>query len=173
MVLGMSLATYTVIHVIISLIGITSGLVVVYGLLKGKRLDLWTGIFLASTILTSITGFGFPFAGVTPAIKLGITSLVALAVAVVARYPMQMSGAWRKTYVISACLALYFNVFVLVVQSFEKVPALRAAAPTQKEAPFAAAQLVVLASFGLLTYLAVKRFRAEPGVRMRSAGRAA
>lgn len=173
MVLGMSLTTYTVIHVIISLIGIATGLVVLYGLLKSQRLNVWTGLFLASTILTSVTGFGFPFAGVTPAITLGIISLVVLAVAIVARYPMQMSGAWRKTYVISACLALYFNVFVLVVQSFEKVPALKAAAPTQKEAPFAATQLVVLVAFAVLTYLAAKRFRAEPTVVARSPGKAA
>jgi hypothetical protein len=169
----MSLATYTAIHVIISLIGIGSGLVVLYGLLKSKRLDGWTGLFLTTTVLTSVTGFGFPFSGLTPAINLGIISLVVLAVAIVARYPMHMSGAWCRTYVISACIALYLNVFVLVVQSFEKVAALRAAAPTQKEAPFAAAQLTVLVVFALLTYLAAKRFRVEPTVGARSARKAA
>jgi len=173
MVLGMSLATYTVIHVIISLIGIASGLFVLYGLLKSKCLDGWTRLFLATTVLTSVTGFGFPFNGVTPAIKLGIISLVVLAVAIVARYPMHMSGAWRKTYVISACIALYLNCFVLVVQSFEKVPALKAAAPTQKEAPFAVAQLTVLAVFAVLTYLAAKRFRAEAEAVVQSVGKAA
>jgi hypothetical protein len=173
MVFGMSLATYTTIHVIISLIGIASGLVVLYGLLNRKRLDAWTALFLTTTVLTSVTGFGFPFAGVTPGIKLGIISLVALAIAIVARYPMHMSGAWRKTYVISSCIALYLNVFVFVVQSFEKVPALRAVAPTQKEAPFAAAQLTVLAAFAVLTYLAAKRFRAEPSLMARTAGKAA
>jgi hypothetical protein len=169
----MSLATYTVIHVIISLIAIASGLVVLYGLLNGKRLNAWTGLFLATTVLTSVTGFAFPFNGVTPAIKLGIISLAVLAVAIVARYPMHMSGAWRKTYVISACIVLYLNCFVLVVQSFEKVPVLKAAAPTQKEAPFAVAQLTVLAVFAVLTYLATKRFRPEPLVLTRSAGKAA
>lgn len=173
MVLGMSLATYTAIHVIISLTGIASGLVVLYGLLKSERLDGWTGLFLTTTVLTSVTGFGFPFTGVTPAINLGIISLVVLAVAIVARYPMHMSGAWRKTYVISACIALYLNVFVLVVQSFERVPALKAAAPMQKEAPFAAAQLTVLVVFAVLTYLAAKRFRVEPMVAAPSARKAA
>lgn len=173
MVLGMSLATYTIIHVIISLIGIASGLVVLYGLLKNKRLDGWTGLFLSTTVLTSVTGFGFTFNGATPAIKLGIISLVVLALAIVARYPMHMSGAWRKTYVISACIALYLNCFVLVVQLFEKVPALKAVAPTQKEPPFAAAQLTVLAVFAVLTYMAAKRFRAEPIIMTRSAGKAA
>lgn len=173
MVLGMSLASYTVIHVIISLAGIASGLVMLYGLLKGKTLNAWTGLFLSTTVLTSVTGFGFPFKGFTPAINLGIISLIVLAVAIVARYPMHMLGGWRKTYVISACVALYLNCFVLVVQSFEKVPALKAAAPTQKEAPFAVAQLTVLAVFAVLTYLAAKRFRAEPVAVARSAGKAA
>jgi hypothetical protein len=93
-----------------------------YGLLTNKRLDGWTAVFLTMTVMTSVTGFLFPFHGVTPAIKLGVISLVVLAVAIVARYPLHL--AWRKTYVVSACAALYFNVFVLVVQSFEKIPAL-------------------------------------------------
>lgn len=174
MVLGMSLAVYTAIHIAISLIGIASGVVVLYGLLKARSLNRWTALFLATTVLTSVTGFGFPFTGVTPAIKLGIISLVALAVAIVARYPMHMAGIWRKTYVISAMAALYFNCFVLVVQSFEKVPALKAAAPTQKEAPFAIAQLTVLAAFVVLTYLAAKRFRAvSAGMVQKAVSRAA
>ena len=111
--------------------------------------------------------------GITPAIKVGIISLVLLAVAVTARYPLRMSGIWRKTYVIFALMALYLNVFVLVVQSFEKVPALKAVAPTQKEAPFVVAQLAVLAAFVVLTYLAAKRFRAEPITLAKSVGRAA
>ena len=135
MIFGMTTATYTLIHVIISLIGIGSGLVVVYGMLTGKRLDGWTAVFLTTTVLTSVTGFGFPFKGVTPAINLGVISLVVVAVAVVARYARHLAGAWRKTYVVTAVLALYLDVFVLVVQSFEKIPALKAAAPTQKEAP--------------------------------------
>lgn len=162
MVFGMSLQTYTLIHVIISLIGIGSGLVVMFGMLTGKRLDGWTAVFLITTVLTSVTGFGFPFKGVTPAINVGIISLVVLAIAIVARYARHLAGAWRKTYVVTASLALYLNVFVLVVQSFEKVPALKAAAPTQKEPPFLVAQLAALALFIVLTVFAAKRFRGEP-----------
>src|SRR6266404_4265310 len=102
MVLGMSLQTYTLIHVLISLIGIGSGLVVMYGLLTAKQLDRWTAVFLTTTALTSVTGFGFPFKGVTPAINVGIISLIVLAVAIVARYVLRLAGAWRRTYVISA-----------------------------------------------------------------------
>jgi len=130
MVLGMSLETFTPIHVLISLAGIASGLVVLYGLLTNQRLDRWTAVFLTTTALTSVTGFLFPFMAVTPAVKLGIISLVVLAIAVVARYRLHL--AWRRTYVIAACAALYFNVFVLVVQAFEKVPGLKAIAPTQR-----------------------------------------
>lgn len=173
MVFGMSLQTYTLIHVLISLAGIGPGVVVMYGLLTGKRLDRWTALFLTTTVLTSVTGFGFPFRGVTPAINLGIISLVVLAIAIVARYSLHLAGAWRKTYVVTAALALYLNVFVLVVQSFAKVPALRAMAPTQKEAPFVVAQLVVLALFVALTIFAVKRFRSEPVAVSKSASRAA
>ena len=160
MVLGMSLRTFTLIHVLISLVGIASGLPVMYGFLTNKRLDRWTAVFLFTTALTSLTGFLFPFTAVTPAIKLGILSLVVLAVVIVTRYFLHL--AWRKTYVIAACIALYFNVFVLVVQSFEKIPSLRAIAPTQKEPPFAVAQIAVLLLFVVLTTLAVKRFRVEP-----------
>jgi len=168
MVFGMTLQTYTLIHVLISLIGIGSGFVVMYGMLTSKRLDGWTAVFLTTTVLTSVTGFGFPFKGMTPAINVGIISLVVLAIASVARYARHLAGAWRKTYVATASLALYLNVFVLVVQSFEKVPALKAAAPTQKEPPFLVAQLAVLALFIVLTVLAAKRFRGEPPVRVNS-----
>jgi hypothetical protein len=159
MVLGMSLPVFTMVHVLISLAGIASGFVVVYGFLTNQRLDRWTAVFLISTVLTSVTGFLFPFTAVTPAIKLGVISLAVLALAIVTRYPMHL--AWRKTYVIAACLSLYFNVFVFVVQSFEKVPPLKAIAPTQKEPPFAVAQIAVLLLFVVLTTLAVKRFRTE------------
>lgn len=157
MVLGMNLETFTLIHVLISLVGIASGLIVLYGFLTNRRLDAWTAVFLLTTALTSLTGFLFPFTAVTPAIKLGILSLVVLAIAIVTRYLVQLT--WRKTYVIAACIALYFNVFVLVVQSFEKVPSLKAIAPTQKEPPFAIAQITVLLLFVVLTTFAVKRFR--------------
>jgi len=154
----MSTATFTLIHVLISLVGIASGLVVMYGFLAAKRLDRWTVLFLATTIATSLTGFAFPNAHITPGIVIGILSLIVLAIALVARYGLRMSGAWRRIYVVTASVALYFNVFVLIVQSFEKVPALKALAPTQKEPPFAIAQLLVLALFIVLTAFAVKRF---------------
>lgn len=161
MILGMSTATYTFLHVLISLVGIGSGFVVVFGLLTGKRLDRWTALFLTTTALTSITGFGFPFDHFLPSHILAIMSLVMLAVAIPARYAFELTGAWRWVYVISSTLALYFNVFVLLVQSFEKVPALKALAPTQKEPPFVVAQLFVLLIFATLTVLATVRFHPE------------
>ena len=173
MIFGMSLHAYTQLHVLISLVGIGSGLIVMYGMLTAKRLDGWTSLFLATTVLTSVTGFGFPFVGVTPAIKLGIISLVVLAIAYMARYVRHLAGGWRVTYVISAAIALYLNVFVLVVQSFEKVPALKAIAPTQKEPPFAIAQIAVLVVFVGLTILAVRRFHPTTALAAKSANKAA
>ena len=157
MILGMSLRTFTLIHVLISLVAIASGIVVVYGFLTNHRFERLTAVFLVMTGLTSLTGFLFPFTSATPAIKLGIISLGVLAIAFVTRYLLHLT--WRKTFVIAACMALYFIVFVFVVQSFEKVPSLRAIAPTQKEPPFAVAQGVVLLLFMVLTTFAVKRFR--------------
>src|ERR1700693_1551047 len=110
MMLGMSLSTFTLVHVLISLVGIASGLVVLYGLLTGKRLDGWTGLFLATTVLTSVTGFGFPFDHLLPSHILGILSLVVLAVTIPARYKFHLGGAWRWIYVVGAGMALYFNV---------------------------------------------------------------
>jgi hypothetical protein len=162
MIFGMSLATYTLVHVAISLIGIGTGFVVMYGLINGKRLDGWTGLFLFTTVLTSVTGFGFPFERLLPSHIVGIISLVVLAGAILALYALHLAGAWRRIYVVSAAIALYLNVFVLVVQSFEKVPALKALAPTQKEPPFVVAHLVVMALFVVLTIFAAKRFRVEP-----------
>jgi hypothetical protein len=162
MILGMTLSAFTLVHIVISVIGIGSGLLVMYGLLIGKRLDGATAIFLVSTVATSATGFGFPFDHLLPSHKVGILSLLVLAVAIVARYVFDLAGAWRGMYVVSAAVALYLNVFVLVVQLFEKVPALRAMAPTQKEPPFLVVQLVVLALFVALTFIAAKRFRIAP-----------
>ncbi len=162
MILGMSTATYTFLHVLISLIGIGSGLIVMFGLLTGKRLDGLTAVFLVTTVLTSVTGFGFPFEHLLPSHVVGIISLVILAVAIPARYVFHLAGAWRWIYVVGAATALYLNVFVLVVQSFMKVPALRALAPTQKEPPFLIAQLAVLLVYFGFTILAVKRFHVEP-----------
>jgi hypothetical protein len=162
--LGMSLSTFTLVHVILSLVGICSGIVVVYGLLSGKRLDGWTALFLVSTAATSVTGFGFPFDHLLPSHIVGIISLVALAVAIVARYALHLAGAGRWMYVVGAMLAFYLNVFVLIVQSFEKVPALKDLAPTQSEPPFLAAQLFILALFVVLGVFAVRKFRIQPVV---------
>jgi len=125
MVLGMSLATFTLLHALLSLAGIGSGLIVVYGLLTGKPLNGSTAIFLVTTILTSVTGFLFPVERLLPSHVIGIISLVVLAVALLARYPLHMAGAWRWIYVVCAVLALYLNCFVLVVQSFLKASAFR------------------------------------------------
>ena len=159
MILGMSTSTFTLLHVLISLVGIASGLLVMYGLITARSFDLWTFLFLSTTALTSLTGFAFPNKHVTPGIVIGVLSMIVLAIATLARYGMRMSGAWRSIYVISSAIALYFNVFVFVVQSFEKVPALRALAPTQKESPFAISQLVVLVLFVVATVAAVRGSR--------------
>ena len=156
-----NLSPFTKLHVVISLIGIVSGLVVMSGLLVSRRFNGWTALFLISTVLTSVTGLFFPFNGVTPGIVLAIISLVLLAVAIVARYARHLSGAWRWTYVVTAMISLYLNVFVLVAQLFQKVTALKALAPTQTESPFAVTQLFVLAIFVVLTILAAIRFRGE------------
>jgi hypothetical protein len=166
MILGMSTSTFTFIHVLISLVGIGSGFIVLFGLLTRRRMDNWTALFLATTVATSVTGFGFPFTHLLPSHILGIISLIALAIAILARYSRHLVGAWRKTYVISAVIALYLNVFVLVVQCFEKVPALHALAPTQKEPPFAIAQLLVMLLFIVLTVFAAKRFREQPVIHL-------
>jgi len=162
MVFGMSLATYTAAHVAISLVGIGSGLVVLFGLLKGKNFRGWAGLFLATTVATSVTGFGFPAEHFLPSHGVGILSLIALVGAIAALYRFRLAGGWRRTYVICTMVALYLNCFVLVVQSFEKVDALKALAPTQSEPPFAIAQLVVLALFVFAGIQAAKRFRVEP-----------
>ena len=164
MILGMSTATFTLLHVLISLVGIASGLVVMYGFLTANRMDRWTILFIATTTLTSLSGFLFPNEHITPGIVVGILSMVFLAIAVGARYGLRMRGVWRPIFVITAAIALYFNCFVLVVQSFEKVPALRALAPTQKEPPFGITQLAVLILFIIVTVYAVRRFR--PDARM-------
>ena len=149
--------------------GIGSGLVVLLGLLGGKRLAGWTGLFLATTVATSVTGFGFPVEHFLPSHGVGILSLVVLAIAIVALYAKQLSGGWRRTYVITSVIALYLNCFVAVVQSFEKIARLRALAPTQSEPPFAVAQLAVLALFVGLGILAVKRFRGQAGLKASAA----
>jgi hypothetical protein len=154
--------TFTQIHVAISLIAIIAGLVVMFGLLTRKRLDRWTALFLLTTVATSVTGFFFPFHGLTPAITVGIVSMLVLAIALFARYARHLTRAWRGIYVITAMLALYLNVFVLIVQSFQKVPFLKALAPTQSEPPFLMTQIVVLVLFVVLSIVAAIRFRVAP-----------
>jgi hypothetical protein len=150
----------TFVHVLISLIGIATGLVVVFGMLRGNPMNGLTAVFLITTVLTSATGFILPAPHFLPSHAIGILSLIVLATAIAARYRYHMAGAWRRIYVIAAVIALYFNVFVLVVQSFMKVPALHDLAPTQSEPPFAIAQGAVLLLFVVLGILAAKRFRA-------------
>ena len=158
----MILQIYTIIHTLISLVAILTGFVVLFGLLTGNRIDGWTKWFLISAVATTVTGFFFPFHGITPAIKLGIISSVVLVITIYARYAKHLAGAWRWIYVVGASVTLYFNVFVGIVQSLEKIPALKAMAPTQSEPPFKLTQLVVLALFVILTLVAVIRFRPEP-----------
>lgn len=157
----MILTIYTIIHVIISLIGILSGTVVLLGLLGNQRLAGWTKLFLWTTVLTSVTGFFFPAHKILPSHITGIISLVLLAVAIYARCPKQMAGARRKVYVVTAMLAFYLNVFVLIVQSFLKIPALKALAPTQTESPFKITQLAVLVIFLVLIVMAAIRFKGD------------
>jgi hypothetical protein len=159
MILGMSTSTFTVAHVILSLIGIVSGIIVLFGMFSSNRLAGWTALFLATTVLTSVTGFFFPSAHFGAPHVIGVVSLVVLAVAILALYVYRLAGSWRWIYVGSAVLALYLNVFVGVVQAFEKLPLLSRLAPTQSEPPFFVAQLVVMAIFVILGVLAVMRFR--------------
>lgn len=164
MILGMSTSTFTLLHVVLSLAGIGSGLIVVYGLLTGKRLDGWTAIFLTTTVLTSATGYLFPVEHLLPSHIVGAISLVALAAAIAARYGFHLGGPWRLVYVIGAVIALYLNCFVAVVQSFLKVPALHALAPEGKEPPFLIAQTLVLIVFIWLGIAASKKFRGAPAM---------
>jgi len=159
MMLGLSLSTFTIVHVIISLIAIVTGFIAVFGMLTGDRMASWTAIFLGTTILTSVTGFGFPFDKVLPSHIVGAISLVFLAVALFAVYVKHLAGAWRWIYVVSAVVALWFNVFVLIVQSFMKISVLKALAPTQSEPPFQIAQGAALVLFVVLAILAVRQFR--------------
>jgi hypothetical protein len=161
MQLGLSLSTFTTVHVIISLIGIVSGLIAMCGMLGSNRMPGMTAIFLLFTILTSATGFLFPFKGVTPADIIGALSLLLLAIACVALYGMKLSGAWRWIYAVTAMISLYFNVFVLVIQSFLKIPALHALAPGEPPGGpvFGVVQGVVLVFFVLVIIGAVRRFR--------------
>ena len=164
MILGMSLSTFVLVHVIISLVGIAAGLVVMFGLLGSNRMSGLTAVFLICTILTSATGFLIPplvSDKLLPSHVIGALSLLLLAIACFALYGQKLAGAWRWVYVLTALLALYLNVFVLVIQSFLKVPALHALAPSvpPAEPPFAVVQGIVLLFFVVAIIGALRRFR--------------
>jgi hypothetical protein len=161
MILGLSLAAFTVIHVLISLVAIVAGIVVLGGMFRAHRLDRWTALFLIFTLLTSLTGFLFPIKGFTPALGTGLVSTAILLVALGALYGGHLLGPWRPIYVVCAVTALYLNVLVLIVQSFQKVPPLHVLAPTGSEAPFLVAQAIALLVAAAAGILAVRRFHPE------------
>jgi hypothetical protein len=164
MILGMSISAFTTLHVIISLFAIAIGLVWVADLLRGRQSGPIAGLFLLTTILTSVTGFLFPITALTPAVIFGIISLVALTFAVLALYVFGLRGLWRPVYLVTAVFSLYLNVFVAVVQAFQKIPAFNAFAPTQSEPPFAIAQTIVLVLAIVVGWLAVRRFHGGPAM---------
>ena len=166
MILGMSVGAFTLLHVIITLVAIGSGLIVVGGMFASNKLPGTTAMFLLTTALTSVTGFLFPIHGFTPALGVGVLACVILAVALFALYKQRLVGGWRWVYVITAIASLYLNVFVLVAQSFMKVSALNVLAPTQSEPPFAITQAAVLAIFILITLIAAVKFRPFATVRV-------
>jgi hypothetical protein len=153
------LQIFTLAHVLISLVGILSGFVVVFGLIAGRKLPLWTPTFLWTTVLTSVTGYFFPFTGFKPSYVVGAISLIALAIAIYALNSKHLVGGWRSTYVITSVVALWLNFFVLIAQAFGKIPALHALAPNGNEPPFLVAQIGALIVFIVLGYLATKKFR--------------
>ena len=158
MIIGLSLQTFTTVHVIISLLAIASGIVVLIGMLGSHRMQGLTALFLITTILTSVTGFLFPIHGFTPGLGTGIVSLVLLAVALYGLYGKGLVGTWRWIYVACAVSALYLNVLVLIVQSFQKVPKLQVLAPTQSEPPFLITQSAALVVFLIVGVVAALRF---------------
>jgi len=163
MILGMSIATFTLVHTVLSLVGIVAGLVVAGALATGTRLDRWAAVFLVTTVLANASGFGFPFVKFLPSHAVGIVSLVVLAAVIVADYVKHLGGAWRTAYVVGVVLATYLNVFVLVAQLFKRIPVLFAIAPTQSEPPFALTQVLVMLLFIWLGVAAVKGFHPALG----------
>jgi len=160
MIFGMTILTF--VHVLLSLLGILAGFVVTFGLLTSRPSKGWTALFIWTTVATSATGFLFPFHRFLPSHAVGILSLLVLTIAIYALYGKHLTGSWRKAYAVNAMIALYLNVFVLIAQLFAKVPALKAQAPTQSEAPFKEAQLAALLAFVVLTILAAIKFRGQP-----------
>jgi hypothetical protein len=159
----MILSAFTVFHVLLSLIAIGVGFVVAYGLLNSRRLENWTAVYLTTIIATSVTGFLFPVHHFMPSHVLGILSLLVLTITVLARYRYKLAGGWRRAYAITAVIALYLDFFVLIAQSFQKIPALKASAPTQSEPPFVVTQLVALVFFAWLGTRAAIQFHGETG----------
>ena len=155
------ITTITLVHTVISIVAITAGLVVVGGLIAGARIDGWTGIFLVTSVLTSVTGFFFPFTKLLASHNIGIISLIILPLVIAARYWKHLAGPWRGTYVVGSVLVLYLNFFVLIVQLFRRIPALIVAAPKQTEPPFVLTQLLILALFAWLGFAAFRRFRPQ------------
>jgi hypothetical protein len=155
------LAVFNLVHVAISLVAIGAGFVVLFGLFAGKRLDGWTALFLVTTVATSVTGFFFPVHDFMRSHGVGIISQLVLSLAIFARYGRHLAGAWCSIYVVTAMISFYLNVFVLFVQAFQKIPALKAMAPTQSEPPFLVTQLIVLVIFVVVTVIATKRFRPQ------------
>ena len=166
MILGMSVPAFTLLHVVISLIGIFAGLIVLFGMFGAKRLNRWTALFLLTTVLTSVTGFFFHSTSFGPPHVVGVISLVVLAAATPALYVYRLAGSWRWIYVTGAVVALYFNVFVGVVQAFQKLSFLKPLAPTQSEPPFLVAQSVVLVIFVVFGVVAVRSFHPDTRERM-------
>ena len=157
----MDITTLTLGHTVISIVAIAAGLVVVGGLIAGARIDGWTGIFLVTTALTSITGFFFPLTPFLPSHWIGVISLLILPFVIAARYWKHLRGGWRGIYVVGTVLVLYLNFFILLVQLFRRIPALIVAAPKQTEPPFVLTQLLVLALFAWLGFAAFRRFRPQ------------
>ncbi len=151
------LAIYTILHVVISLVAIAAGFVVMLQMIQRRESAKWTVLFLAMTILTSVTGFGFPITRITPGLVFGVISLIALGLALYARYIRRSSPKWRAIYIVTALLSQYLNVVVLIVQSFQKIPFLKALAPTQSESPFLATQVAALILFLFVGVLALFR----------------
>jgi hypothetical protein len=158
MILGLSLSAFTTLHVVISLLAIAAGFIVAAQMIGGRKSEAWTALFLATTILTSVTGFMIPAKTFTPAHAFGVISLVLLALAVAGWYRRRLAGAWRWIYVVSAIVSLYLNVFVAIVQAFQKLPPLNALAPTGTEAPFLIAELIALIAFIWIGIRATRRF---------------
>jgi hypothetical protein len=158
MILGLSIENFTLLHVVISLVGIVSGILALVGMLRSDAPGWVTHVFLATTALTTITGFLFPITAFTPALGVGLVSAALLLAAYIGLYGLHLAGSARWIYVVTAVAALYLNCFVLVVQSFQKVPALAALAPTQTEPPFVIAQSVLLVAFIYLGWRAVRAF---------------